>query len=160
MHRSTLLVAALSLGATSAFAPVAMPRVSTAVNLVPEQGRQLVAFSQDYLSKKAKQSASKASNLTSSRRRAKGVTGAARSLMTRLLGDEEKTRRDHEVNPLNERAEDEVLYPIVGFNLVDGNAIATPDQQAACELHLSNRGNQEETYGYWSTCQGGDSLWL
>jgi hypothetical protein len=44
-------------------------KTSTAVQLVPEQGRQLVAFSQDYLSKRAKESAHRASNLTNPRRR-------------------------------------------------------------------------------------------
>ena len=61
---------------------------SSARHLVPEQGRQLVAYSQAALAKKAKESASKASNLTSDRRRGESSEGGlakARNAMTRLL---------------------------------------------------------------------------
>ena len=61
---------------------------SSALQLVPEQGRQLVAYSQAALAKKAKESASKASNLTSDRRRGESSEGGlakARNAMTRLL---------------------------------------------------------------------------
>ncbi len=72
------------------------------LHLVPEQGRQLVAFSQDYLSKRADESAHRASNLTTSPRRrhsdatsshqksnSPGFASAAKSLVTRLLGQGE-----------------------------------------------------------------------
>eukprot|EP00804_Cyclotella_cryptica_P028345 CCRYP_013193-RA/>CCRYP_013193-RA protein AED:0.40 eAED:0.40 QI:0/-1/0/1/-1/1/1/0/122 len=74
-----------------AFAPAAIPTSykPSALSLVPEQGRQLVAYSQSVLAKKAKESASKASNLTSGRRRndatSEGGLVKARNLMTRLL---------------------------------------------------------------------------
>jgi hypothetical protein len=71
-----------------AFAPAAVRSSSTALNLVPKQGPQLVAYSQAVLAKKAKESASKASNLTSDRRRSatkEGSLAKARNLMTRLL---------------------------------------------------------------------------
>ena len=111
MTRTALLLAIsfVVLGSTSAFAPVAAV-VGTASNdrastttafLVPEQGRQLVAFSQDYLSKKARESAGKASNLSSPRRRGApfddqgglGVASAAKSLVTRLLGHDDAGAR-------------------------------------------------------------------
>ena len=157
-----LLAIALFIEAASAFAPTAATsQHSTAVHLVPEDGRQLVAFSQDYLSKKAKESASKASTLTSSRRRqisadgprSKGMAASARNLMTRLLGVEEKARTDTESNLLHHHSDDEVMYPIVGFNLVDGHAVFTSGQQAACDLHLPNEGKEEEAFGFWT------SLW-
>lgn len=179
MARFTLLTVALSIQSASAFAPAASSNHQvTALNLVPEQSRQLVAFSQDYLSKKAKESASRASTLTSSRRRlasndgknSRGVVGAARGLVTRLLGEEKSARRDTSLSatvdeemmsPTHQRSEDEILYPIVGFNLVDGHAMPTPGQQAACNLNLPNQGKQEEAVGYWSTSShGGDSLWM
>jgi hypothetical protein len=107
MTRTALLLAIsfVVLGSTSAFAPVAVVgtasnnRASTTVFLVPEQGRQLVAFSQDYLSKKARESAGKASNLSSPRRRGPfdqgglGVASAAKSLVTRLLGHDDAGAR-------------------------------------------------------------------
>jgi hypothetical protein len=97
---------AFVLGSTSAFAPIVFDTstsnraastttTSTSTFLVPEQGRQLVAFSQDYLSKMAKESAGKASNLASSRtlsssqqqqQQGLGVASAAKGLVTRLLG--------------------------------------------------------------------------
>lgn len=158
MTRFALLSAALALQSAAAFAPAAPSKRGTALSLVPEQGRQLEAFSQQYLANKAKESASKASNLTSGRR-PKGVAGAARSLVTRLLGDDGKERRhaEGEKNPLL-RQDDEVLYPIVGFSLVDGHALPIPGQQATCDLHLHEKG-EEDAYGYWARPrQGGDSL--
>jgi hypothetical protein len=77
--------------ASIAFAPVSVSHdtSSSVLHLVPEQGRQLVAYSQAALVKKAKESASKASNLTSDRRRAESSSDAglarARNMMTRLL---------------------------------------------------------------------------
>ena len=113
MTRTALLLAIsfVVLGSTSAFAPVAVVgtasnnRASTTAFLVPEQGRQLVAFSQDYLSKKARESAAKASNLSSPSRRGPsdpssssdrggpGVASAAKSLFTRLLGHDDAGER-------------------------------------------------------------------
>jgi hypothetical protein len=188
MSLFTLLSIVLAIESASAFAPVVPATTAnhattgTAINLVPEQGRQLVAFSQDYLSKKAKESASKASNLTNprgrhtsnksttDRSRSKGITAAARSFFfTRLLRDEEHGRKDTslsaslvedmELSPVHDHAEDEVLYPIVGFTLVDGHAVPTPEQQAACNLHLRRRGHEEE-FGSWSSPQGGCGLWM
>jgi hypothetical protein len=96
------LAFAAVLGSTSAFAPMAVnaatsncataTTTSTSTFLVPEQGRQLVAFSQDYFSKKAKESAGKASILasprssSSSQQQGLGVASAAKSVLTRLLG--------------------------------------------------------------------------
>ncbi|KAL7545133.1 hypothetical protein ACHAWF_008487 [Thalassiosira exigua] len=163
MVRSSLIAVALAVESAAAFAPAVAPNDHlTALNLVPEQGRQLVAFSQDYLAKKARESASKASNLTSPRRRYKnperGMAAAARSLVTRLLGDEDRTLRiNDEMHPPNHYADDEVLYPIVGFTLVDGRAMPTPGQKAACDLYLQK---EEEAFGYWSSAQGADSLWM
>lgn len=92
-HRITLafvIVAWIKLA--NAFAPMSMHpccKVSTssALQLVPEQGRHLVTYSQAALAQKAKESASKASNLTSDRRRNESTNGLAkaRNLMTRLL---------------------------------------------------------------------------
>jgi hypothetical protein len=104
MIRATLLtIACVVVGSTSAFAPAvttatARPSsATTATYLVPEQGRQLVAFSRDYhlvSGKKAKKESaagSRASNLASSsssspRRGAAGVASAAKNLVMRLLG--------------------------------------------------------------------------
>lgn len=167
----TLLSIALAIESAAAFAPAARPATAnhaTAIHLVPEQGRQLVAFSQDYLSKKAKESASRASNLTSPRRRyktsePKGMTAAARSFVTRLLHYDDQAREkaslEVELNPVHNHPEEEVLYPIVGFTLVDGHAVPTPEQEAACHLHLQRK-NQEQEFGTWSSPQGGDSLWM
>eukprot|EP00571_Detonula_confervacea_P016449 CAMPEP_0172305246 /NCGR_PEP_ID=MMETSP1058-20130122/6567_1 /TAXON_ID=83371 /ORGANISM="Detonula confervacea, Strain CCMP 353" /LENGTH=160 /DNA_ID=CAMNT_0013016777 /DNA_START=57 /DNA_END=539 /DNA_ORIENTATION=- len=158
MTRFTLLAIALAVESACAFAPAATSNHATAMYLVPEDGRQLVAFSQDYLSKKAKESASKASNLTSSQRRrtnSKGLAAAARSLMTRLLGDEDKARVEE---ALHHHPEDEVLYPMVGFTLVDGTAVPDPGQQAACNLHLQRKGEEEEIGNWSGSPHGGDSL--
>jgi hypothetical protein len=110
MTRTTLLaIACVVVGSTSALAPAfttaARTVSATATFLVPEQGRQLVAFSRDYhLSEKAKESAAgrASSNLAPSNRRrrwvrvadssssprrgAAGVASAARDLAMRLLG--------------------------------------------------------------------------
>lgn len=169
MTRYALLAAALAVPSASGFAPAAANPRTTAIRLVPEQGRQLVAFSQEYLSKQAKQSASKASTLTSSRRRqasdgprSQGMTAAARGFMHRLLGDEEhKADADEVLNPVHHHSGDEILYPIVGFTLVDGHAVPTPGQQAACNLHFSKRGQEEEVLGHWASSEhGGDALWM
>ena len=176
MARSALLAAtALSIQSASAFVPAAPSPPITALNLVPDQGRQLVAYSQDYLAKKARESASKASNLTPSRNRisadggprSRGISAAARSFVSHILGYEEAKFGDtstslsassiaEDMNPFDD---DVCFYPIVGFNLVDGHAVPTPDQQAAC--NLLPEGQDEEAFGYWSSSQGGgDSLWL
>ena len=106
MTRTAQLAMAFAfvLGSTSAFVPIvvdtsasnrAAAATTTATFLVPDEGRQLVAFSQDYLSKMAKESAWKASNLASSRtlsssqqqqQQGLGVASAAKGLVTRLLG--------------------------------------------------------------------------
>lgn len=99
-------------GSSSAFtAPSIIHRgattTTTTIYLVPEQGRQLVAFSQDYLAKKAKESASRASILRGSDRRSSStITSpnqgqglgvafgtASKNLVNRLLGHHE----DHQV---------------------------------------------------------------
>ena len=78
MTRTVLLAMALAVvGMASAFAPVEKFATSssnhvataTVTFLFPEQGSRLVAFSHDYLSRKAKGSAVGASNLPSPRRR-------------------------------------------------------------------------------------------
>ncbi len=107
MTRTALLaISFFVLGSTSAFAPVVVGTAKSTSNdraktafLVPEQGRQLVAFSQDYLSKKARESAGKASNLSSPRRGGPfaqdglGVASAAKSFVTRLLGHDDAGAR-------------------------------------------------------------------
>ena len=110
-HRFALaVIAVVSFEYTTAFSPVpATPIItckpsSATMQLVPEQGRQLVAYSQAALAKKAKESASKASNLVSDRRRSEsspneGLT-KARNLMTRLL----------HLSPTNAGAEDLYAY--------------------------------------------------
>ena len=104
-HFALGVIAVALLQSIAAFSPVpATPVIicksSSAIKLVPEQGRQLVAYSQAALAKKAKESASKASNLASDRRRSEsspneGLT-KARNLMTRLL----------HLSPANAGAED------------------------------------------------------
>ena len=105
-----LLVMVVIVGSSSAFTvPSIINRgassatTTTTTYLVPEQGRQLVAFSQDYLSKKAKESASRASILRGSDPRSPtpnqgqgiGVAfgTASKNLVNRLLGHHE----DHQV---------------------------------------------------------------
>jgi hypothetical protein len=106
-----LAIAIVALESASAFiTPTSSSHATsttTVINLVPEQGRQLVAFSQDYLSKRAKESAHRASNLTNPRRRhGSGSTTHSRSphhhksssnttpgifgLVTRLLGQHDQ----------------------------------------------------------------------
>jgi len=170
MARFTLFTLAVGMQSASAFAPSALPRHQTALNLVPEQGRQLVAFSQDYLAKKAKESASKSSHLTRSPTPSRGIAGAARSLVTRLVGHGENKSSvrgdtalelaasgyEQEVSTVHQHSEDEVLYPIVGFHLVEGHALGTPGQVAACNLHSFS----EEFVGSWSSPQDDESLWM
>mmetsp|Transcript_6870 Transcript_6870/g.11232 ORF Transcript_6870/g.11232 Transcript_6870/m.11232 type:complete len:169 (+) Transcript_6870:222-728(+) len=160
------LAAVLSIQSVGAFAPAAATNAaaraapSTAVNLVPEQSRQLVAFSQDYFAKKAKESASKASQLSSPRRSRNSFTAVATNLMTRLVGKE--SRSNDEVSPPTlthaHHADGEVIYPIVGSCLVEGRALPSADQVTACNLPLLEK--EEEVYGFWTTTQGGDSLWM
>jgi hypothetical protein len=113
LYRISLAFVTFALmGFAVAFAPtgISTSRKPSALTLVPEQGRQLVAYSQSVLAKKAKESASKASNLTSDRRRdstSEGGLFKARNLMTRLLNlsprneganrhaDEEMSSRTH-----------------------------------------------------------------
>lgn len=158
MSRFTVLTIAVAVQSVSAFAPAAMcpqHKHISALYLVPEQGRQLVAFSQEYLSKKAGESASRASNLhTSARRRREnvhnsrgGLPGLAKNLVSRLLFDAEKPHIDVE--------EDVVKFPIVGFTLVDGHALPSPDQKTACSIKM---GDDEEVVGYWNPT-GGDAYW-
>lgn len=91
LHRVSLtFITFVLMGFAVAFAPtgISTSQKPSALKLVPEQGRQLVAYSQSVLAKKAKDSASKASNLTSDRRRdmtSEGGLFKARNLMTRLL---------------------------------------------------------------------------
>lgn len=87
------LIALLSIDYATAFAPsTSSSRIPSSLNLVQGQGRQLVAYSQAYHANKAKESASKASNLASNRRRredssnnAEGARGLLKNV-TRLLG--------------------------------------------------------------------------
>mmetsp|Transcript_27512 Transcript_27512/g.57415 ORF Transcript_27512/g.57415 Transcript_27512/m.57415 type:complete len:180 (+) Transcript_27512:100-639(+) len=179
MTRFSLIVIAFAVKSASAFAPATVPLAShhatastatatTAVHLVPEQARQLVAYSQNYHSKKAKESASKASSLThSSRRRStndntkkKKSSSMLGSLVHRILhvGDDHH-HIEEELNPLH-HPQDEVMYPIVGFSLVDGHAVPSVGQEApACRLLEVTDMQEEVPFGYWST-HGGDSLWV
>jgi hypothetical protein len=117
MVRSTaiaLLIMFVVVGSTSAFTAssiinqcAATTTTTTTTYLVPEQGRQLVAFSQDYLAKKAKESASRASILRGSDPRSPSTNTspnqgqgigvafgtASKNLVNRLLGHHE----DHQV---------------------------------------------------------------
>merc|ERR1719416_81646 len=123
--------AAATLDAAAAFAPAADP------------GRQLVAFSQEYLTRKAQESATRKAHLTASKHRGTGpgtLVSAARDLASRLLGD------------ARAEDEDEVVYPIVGFELVDGRAVPKPGQWAACSLPPPGPG-AEETYGKWTSAR-------
>jgi hypothetical protein len=97
--------------------------------LFPEQGSRLVAFSHDYLSRKAKGSAVGASNLPSPRRRrqdrgissssprvAACVASAAKSFVTRLLGHVEggtaRCRMETlEEELMNAYSKDPICYP-------------------------------------------------
>jgi hypothetical protein len=152
------LAAFLSIQTASAFVPAAKTRApATAVNLVPEQSRQLVAFSQDYFAKKAKESASKASQL-SSPRRSSSFASAASNLVTRLVGKGSSRSNDDMTPGHANHAEDEVIYPIVGSCLVEGRALPTADQVTACNLPLMDK--EEEVFGIWTSEQGGDALWL
>ena len=63
---------------------------------------------------------------------------------------------EQEVSNVHQHSEDEVLYPIVGFQLVEGHALGTPGQQAACNLHSS----QEDVVGFWSSPENDESLWM
>ncbi len=154
------LAAFLSIQTASAFVPAATTRApATAVNLVPEQSRQLVAFSQDYFAKKAKESASKASQLSSPRRSRSGFTAVATNLVTRLVG--KGSRSNDDMTPGHSHthhAEDEVIYPIVGSCLVEGRALPSADQVRACNLPLMDK--EEEVFGFWTSEQGGDALWM
>lgn len=167
--RCISLAAFLFIQSAVAFAPASSTNTAarassaTAVNLVPEQSRQLVAFSQDYFAKKAKESASKASQLSSSRssprRRRNSFTAVATNLVTRLVGKE--SRSNDEITPTlthAHHAEGEVVYPIVGSRLVEGRALPSADQVTSCNLPLVD--NKEEVIGFWTTAQGGDALWM
>ena len=158
------LVAFLSIQSSVAFVPAATANLkaardpaTTAVNLVPEQSRQLVAFSQDYFAKKAKESASKASHLTSPRR-SSSFTAVATNLVTRIVGMESRSNDD--MNPARHvhHEENEVVYPIVGSCLVEGRALPSADQVSSCNLPLVDK--EEEVFGFWTCVQGGDALWL
>jgi len=164
--RSISLAAFLSIQSAAAFVPAAPNNAAarassvTAVNLVPEQSRQLVTFSQDYFAKKAKESASKASQLSSSRRRRSGFTAVATNLVTRLVGKESRSNDQEITSTLTHahHAEGEVVYPIVGSRLVEGRALPSADQVAACNLPLVDK--EEEVFGFWTSTQGGDALWM
>lgn len=150
-NRFVLALFLLCTEAVSAFAPATATRTvtssTTSLKLVPEQGRQLVAFSQAALAQKAKESASKASHLSSN------SEGRLRKIVTRLLGVGGETRplfiQDDLLDHMHHE-DDEVMYPIVGFNLVDGHALPMVHQNAACQLHLQNTGIDENVVGFYS----------
>ncbi len=117
---------------------------TTAVQLVPEQGRQLVAFSQYYLSKRAKESAHRASNLTNPRRRqnhhpnklsSSSSTssnthhhrpGIVAGLVTRLLGQHDHQGKGRMMMMMENHHDEQVVWnrdkssesedPMEGFN--------------------------------------------
>ena len=154
---------------------------STELDLTTSESHKLVAFSQHYLSNKAK-GGKGSSNLTSRRPRSAndanthsprgGVVTAARNVISRLVGHEDKQMSRNKDTSLQSSSstsieevvnnflqEDEgVVYPITGFTLVDGHAVPTPEQQAACNLYDSR--DEEEVFGTWTSPQGGDALWL
>ena len=157
----SLAAAIISIQSAAAFVPAtttttAVRTPATAVNLVPEQSRQLVAYSQDYFAKKAKESASKASHLSSPRRTSSSNSsrqGVFTALVSRLVGKESRGNDIHS----SHHADDEVSYPIVGHTLVEGRALPSAGQEAACKLHLMDK--EEEPFGFWTSAQGGDALW-
>ena len=158
---------------------------STELDLTTSESHKLVAFSQHYLSNKVKGGKGSSSNLTSSRRRTRssndanthsprgrGVVTAARNVISRLVGHEDKQMSRNKDTSLQSASstsieevvnnflhEDEgVVYPITGFTLVDGHAVPTPEQQAACNLYDLEQ--EEVVFGTWTSPQGGDALWL
>ena len=135
---------------------VASQSSPSAICLTPDDqgGRTLVAHSQRYLEQLAKQSAGKGEMLSSRRasvpsRRGKGRTGiiaAAKKFLTPQDGSPHA----------NDSPDDEVLYPIVGFNLVDGSAVPMEGQHAVCSRES---GGEEECYGYWAPPSKG-GMWI
>jgi phosphoglycolate phosphatase len=108
----------------------------------------------------AEESASKASQLSSSRRSSSSFTAVATNLVTRLVGKE--SRSNDEISPTlthAHHAEGEVVYPIVGSCLVEGRALPSADQVTACNLPLVAP-EEEEVFGFWTSAQGADSLWM
>lgn len=157
------LAVALSIQSVGAFSPSVAARASpsTALNLVPEDSRKLVAFSQQYFANKAKESASKASQLSSPRRNRNSFVATATNLVTRLVGKESRSSNDEVTSSTlthAHHADGEVVYPIVGSCLVEGRALPSADQVTACNLPLMDK--EEEVYGFWTTTQGGDALWM
>lgn len=75
------------------------------------------------------------------------------ALVTRLVGKESRGNDIHS----SHHADDEVSYPIVGHTLVEGRALPSAGQEAACKLHLMDK--EEEPFGFWTSAQGGDALW-
>jgi hypothetical protein len=160
-----LAAAIISIQSAAAFVPATTtttalrtPASAVNLNLVPEQSRQLVAYSQDYFAKKAKESASKASHLSSPRRTSSSSSSSSRqgvftALVSRLVGKESRGNDIHS----SHHADDEVSYPIVGHTLVEGRALPSAGQEAACKLHLMDK--EEEPFGFWTSAQGGDALW-
>jgi hypothetical protein len=147
----------------------------SSLNLVPQQARELVAYSQAALAQKAKESASKASMTSSDRRRSSSGSSAdgsasegsksrlsvARSLMSRIFKSP-KNGSSTSLNSKGRQSEDgfdhsdaEVVYPLVGFKLIDGHALPTK-LNAACSLHLSQKGIEEQVVGYFHEEGAGD----
>jgi hypothetical protein len=161
-YTSYSLAVVLSIQSVGAFSPSVAARASpsTALNLVPEDSRKLVAFSQQYFANKAKESASKASQLSSPRRNRNSFVATATNLVTRLVGKESRSSNDEATSTLTHahHADGEVVYPIVGSCLVEGRALPSADQVTACNLPLMDK--EEEVYGFWTTTQGGDALWM
>ena len=71
-------------------------------------------------------------------RRHKGRTGIL-AAAKRFL-----TLQDESSGDATDSLLDEVLYPIVGFNLVDGSAVQMEGQYAR------QSDDEEESYGYWA----------
>lgn len=79
-------------------------------------------------------------------------------MVTRLVGKESRSNDDMPTHNTHHHADDEVVYPIVGHVLVEGRALPSAGQEAACKLHLMDK--EEEAFGFWTTTQGGDALWM
>ena len=137
----------------------------SAICLTPDDqgGRTLVAHSQRYLEQLAKEkSAVKGRMLSSTSRRAsapsrrhKGRTGIL-AAAKRFL-----THQDESSSDASGSLDDEVLYPIVGFNLVDGSAVPMEGQHAVCSIQSTQRQSdgEEESFGYWAPPSKG-GMWM
>lgn len=181
MKFSLFVASSALLAGSNAFAPAKTSNIlsSTSLNLLPNQGCQLVAASAAALAKESESATSASSELHPPQERPEATpTTAARELVSRIFNlpsqifsspvstSTNSETTDFPIQVVPDAVDDNVVFPIVGFQFVtleteSGKnkirAFPSTNTGGFCNIDSFHKARSLPTYGWFSpACQLGD----